>query len=120
MEAAVARAREIAAAHCALLLDQFTNAANPAAHRAGTGPELVAALREIGVTPDAFVAGAGTGGTLAGVAPVLRGAFPRVSMIAVEPEVCAVLSGGAPGPTRIQGLGAGFVPRCSTAPRTTA
>lgn len=110
MEAAVARARELAASERALLLDQFTNAANPAAHRTGTGPELVAALQAAGVAPDAFVAGAGTGGTLAGVAPVLRAAFPRVSIVAVEPESCAVLSGGAPGPTRIQGLGAGFVP----------
>jgi cysteine synthase A len=110
MEAAVARARGIAETHGALLLDQFTNGANPAAHRTGTGPELVAALRAVGVTPDAFVAGAGTGGTLSGVAPVLRATFPRVSMVAVEPEVCAVLSGRAPGPTRIQGLGAGFVP----------
>ena len=110
MGAAVGRAREIAGASGALLLDQFTNLANPAAHRAGTGPELVAALRAAGVVPDAFVAGAGTGGTLSGAAPVLRDAFPRVSVIAVEPESCAVLSGGPPGPTRIQGLGGGFVP----------
>jgi cysteine synthase A len=110
MEAAVARAREIARRDGALLLDQFANPANPAAHRHGTGPELVGALRAAGAAPDAFVAGVGTGGTVAGVAPVLRSAFPGVAVVAVEPEACAVLSGGAPGPTRIQGLGAGFVP----------
>lgn len=110
MEPAVARAREIAATEGALLLDQFANPANPAAHRDGTGPELVAAFRAGGAPPDAFVAGAGTGGTLAGVAPVLRAAFPGIAVIAVEPAACPVLSGGAPGPTRIQGLGAGFVP----------
>jgi cysteine synthase A len=110
MEPAVARAREIAAREGALLLDQFTNAANPAAHRDGTGPELVAAFRADGAGLDAFVAGAGTGGTLAGVAPVLRAAFPGVAVVAVEPAACPVLSGGAPGPTRIQGLGAGFIP----------
>jgi cysteine synthase A len=110
MELAVARAREIARAEGALLLDQFANPANPAAHRHGTGPELEAAFRAAGSTPGAFVAGVGTGGTVAGVAPVLRRAFPGVAIVAVEPEACAVLSGGRPGPSRIQGLGAGFVP----------
>ena len=110
MEAAVARAREIAAREGALLLDQFANPANPDAHRRGTGPELVACFRAAGLAPDAFVAGVGTGGTLAGVAPVLRRAFPGVAVVAVEPAACPILSGGAPGPTRIQGLGAGFVP----------
>src|SRR5512142_1950348 len=85
MEAAVARARELARADGALLLDQFTNPANPAAHRHGTGPELVASLRAAGAAPDAFVAGVGTGGTLTGVAPVLRGAFPGIAIVAVEP-----------------------------------
>jgi cysteine synthase A len=110
MEPAVARARELARAEGALLLDQFANPANPEAHRRGTGPELVAAFRAAGSVPDAFVAGVGTGGTLAGVAPVLRREFPGISLVAVEPESCAVLSGGSPGPSRIQGLGAGFVP----------
>jgi cysteine synthase A len=110
MEAAMARARDLAREEGALLLDQFANPANPEAHRLGTGPELLAALRAAGATPDAFVAGAGTGGTLTGVAPVLRRAFPGISMVAVEPEACPVLSGGPAGPTRIQGLGAGFVP----------
>jgi cysteine synthase A len=110
MEPAVARAREIARSEGALLLDQFANPANPVAHRRGTGPELVASLRAAAIAPDAFVAGVGTGGTVAGVAPVLREAFPGISVVAVEPEGCAVLSGRPPGPTRIQGLGAGFVP----------
>jgi cysteine synthase A len=110
MDAAVRRAREIARAEGALLLDQFANPANPAAHRRGTGPELLATFRAAAVAPDAFVAGVGTGGTIAGVAPVLRRAFPGIRIVAVEPEACAVLSGGPAGPTRIQGLGAGFVP----------
>lgn len=110
MPAAVERAREIAARGGALILDQFVNPANPAAHRETTGPELVDALRALGRAPDAFVAGVGTGGTLAGVAEVLRPEWPDVLLVAVEPEASAVLSGGRPGPTRIQGLGAGFVP----------
>jgi cysteine synthase A len=110
MPAAVARAREIAAQRGALLLDQFANPANPAAHCDTTGPEIVEALRALGRAPDAFVAGVGTGGTLAGVAAVLRREWPRVALVAVEPDASPVLSGGIPGPTRIQGLGAGFVP----------
>jgi cysteine synthase A len=70
----------------------------------------VEAFRVAGALPDAFVAGVGTGGTLTGVAAVLRRERPGVLVVAVEPATCAVLSGGRPGPTRIQGLGAGFVP----------
>ncbi len=106
----VERAQALASRDGVLLLDQFTNPANPAAHRESTGPELVAAFRSAGALPDAFVAGVGTGGTLSGVAPVLRRARPDILVVAVEPEACAVLSGGVAGPTRIQGLGAGFVP----------
>jgi cysteine synthase A len=108
--ATVARAKEIAAHEGGLLLQQFENPANPAAHRDGTGPELVRAFRAAGALPDAFVAGVGTGGTLTGVSRVLRDARPGVLVVAVEPAACAVLSGGSAGPTRIQGLGAGFVP----------
>ncbi len=108
--ATVAHAHEIATRDGALLLQQFENPANPAAHREATGPELVQAFRAAGALPDAFVAGVGTGGTLSGVAAVLREARPGVLVVAVEPAACAVLSGGPPGPTRIQGLGAGFVP----------
>jgi cysteine synthase A len=110
MAPAVARAREIAAREGALLLQQFENSANPAAHREGTAREIVAAFDALGAGPDAFVAGVGTGGTLTGVAAVLRRERPGALLVAVEPDACAVLSGGPPGPTRIQGLGAGFVP----------
>jgi cysteine synthase A len=108
MPASVRRARELAAASGGLLLDQFANPANPAVHVETTGPELLSALG--GRCPDAFVAGVGTGGTLTGVAKVLRAGRRDLLVVAVEPEACAVLSGGPPGPTRIQGLGAGFVP----------
>jgi len=105
---AVRRARELAERDGAVLLQQFENPANPAAHREGTGREILEAFPEGG--PDAFVAGVGTGGTITGVAQVIRAARPGVLIVAVEPERSAVLSGGRPGPTRIQGLGAGFVP----------
>jgi cysteine synthase A len=111
MPPAVARARELAAQDGALLLQQFENPANPAAHREGTGPELVVAFDSLGDPIDAFVAGVGTGGTITGVSEVLRRERPGTLVVAVEPDACAVLSGGRPGATRIQGLGAGFVPR---------
>jgi cysteine synthase A len=110
MAPAVARANEIAHDEGAVLLDQFQNPANPAAHRETTARELTAAFRALGRRPDAFVAGVGTGGTLSGVASVLLREFPGTLVVAVEPSSCAVLSGGPVGPTRIQGLGAGFVP----------
>jgi cysteine synthase A len=110
MAPAVARASEIAEREGALLLQQFENPANPAAHRDGTAREILAAFDALGAGPDAFVAGVGTGGTIAGVAAVLRRERPGALLVAVEPDASAVLSGGAPGPTRIQGLGAGFVP----------
>ncbi len=110
MVASVERAREIAAREGALLLDQFANPANPAAHREGTALELLAAFDALGAAPDAFVAGVGTGGTLSGVAQVARPAWPRARFVAVEPASSPVLSGGAAGATRIQGLGAGFTP----------
>jgi cysteine synthase len=110
MVASVERAREVARETGALLLDQFQNPANPAAHREGTARELAATFEALGGTPDAFVAGVGTGGTLTGVFQALRGAWRSTLFVAVEPTATAVLSGGAAGPTRIQGLGAGFVP----------
>jgi len=111
MPPAVARARELAAQDGALLLQQFENPANPAAHREGTGRELVLAFDALGAPIDAFVAGVGTGGTITGVSEVLRRERPGTLVVAVEPDACAVLSGGPPGATRIQGLGAGFVPQ---------
>jgi cysteine synthase A len=110
MGASLERARRIAAEEGALLLDQFANPANPAAHREGTARELRAAFEALGAPPDALVVGVGTGGTLTGLAHALRAAWPRTRFVAVEPAASAILSGGAPGKTRIQGLGAGFVP----------
>jgi cysteine synthase A len=110
MVPAVARARELARETGAVLLQQFENPANPAAHAEGTARELVAAFPGP-PSPGAFVAGVGTGGTITGVAPALRRAWPGVRVVAVEPTSCPVLSAGTAGPTRIQGLGAGFVPK---------
>jgi cysteine synthase A len=94
----------------AFMPQQFQNLANPRAHFEGTGPEIAAALKAEGVVPSAFVAGVGTGGTITGVGRALRKNHPRIRLVAVEPASCAVLSGYPPGVTRIQGLGAGFVP----------
>ena len=106
----VTTAREIARSRGALMLDQFANRANPEAHRAGTGPELLSALDAVGLVPDALVAGVGTGGTLTGVARAFRERGHEALVVAVEPASCPILSGGSAGATRIQGLGAGFIP----------
>ena len=107
MTEAVDRARELARDADVFLPDQFSNPANPEVHRRTTGPEILAAL---GLRIDALVAGVGTGGTITGVGEVLRAKIPGCRIVAVEPASSAVLSGGPPGPHRIQGIGAGFVP----------
>lgn len=86
---------------------QFYNQANPRAHREGTAVEI---WEETGGAVDMVVIGVGTGGTLTGVAEGLRARKPSVEVVAVEPAACAILSGGRPGPHRIEGLGAGFLP----------
>jgi cysteine synthase A len=107
MSEAVAAARALASDVDAFLPDQFTNAANPEAHRRHTGPEIERALDG---RVDVLVAGVGTGGTITGVGEYLRRGNPKLRVVAVEPRGSAVLSGERPGPHRIQGIGAGFVP----------
>jgi cysteine synthase A len=107
MNEAVDAAREMAERDDVFLPDQFSNPANPAIHRRTTGPELHEALDG---RIDVFVAGVGTGGTITGVGEFLKDRNPDVRVIAVEPANSPVLSGGLPGPHRIQGIGAGFVP----------
>jgi cysteine synthase len=107
MSEAVAVARGMASEADVFLPDQFSNPANPDVHRRTTGPEILEALDG---RVDALVAGVGTGGTITGVGEVFRTGNPSCWIVAVEPAGSPVLSGGAPGPHRIQGIGAGFVP----------
>ncbi len=107
MSEAVQAAREMARDPDVFLPDQFSNPANPEAHRRTTGPEIEHALDG---RVDVLVAGVGTGGTITGAGEYLRQRNPGLRIVAVEPQNSAVLSGAPPGPHRIQGIGAGFVP----------
>lgn len=107
MKGAIAKAEQLSKENGWFMPQQFNNEANPEVHRLTTGPEIVEALDQV----DAFIAGIGTGGTITGVGQVLKEHFPNVQIVAIEPDESAVLSGDAPGGHKIQGIGAGFVPK---------
>lgn len=109
MKGAIARAEELkAASPGSLILQQFDNPANPAMHERTTGQEI---WRDTDGRVDIFVAGVGTGGTVSGVGAALKANNPKIRIVAVEPEDSPVLSGGKPAPHKMQGIGAGFVPK---------
>jgi cysteine synthase A len=111
MKGAIRRAEELLAENPGYFMpQQFKNQANVKIHRETTGPEIVEAIKSHDGKLDAFVAGVGTGGTITGAGSVLREHFPGIKIYAVEPTSSPVLSGGQPGPHKIQGIGAGFVP----------
>jgi cysteine synthase len=107
MRGAIRKAEELVNEHGYFMPQQFKNEANPEVHRLTTGHEIV---EQMGDQLDAFVAGIGTGGTITGAGEVLREKYPNIKIYAVEPADSPVLSGGKPGPHKIQGIGAGFVP----------
>ncbi|ARF68559.1 cysteine synthase A [Paenibacillus larvae subsp. pulvifaciens] len=111
MKGAISRAEELLAENPDYFMpQQFKNQANVDIHRRTTGPEIVEAIQAHDGKLDAFIAGVGTGGTITGTGEVLKKHFPGIRVYAVEPTASPVLSGGKPGPHKIQGIGAGFVP----------
>ncbi|MEK4750015.1 cysteine synthase A [Niallia sp. FSL W8-0177] len=108
MGGAIRKAEELAKENGYFIPQQFKNISNPEVHRLTTGPEIVEAFGEGGL--DAFIAGIGTGGTITGAGEVLKEKYSNIKIYAVEPADSPVLSGGKPGPHKIQGIGAGFVP----------
>ncbi|MFV0558560.1 MAG: cysteine synthase A [Enterococcus sp.] len=109
MKGAIAKAHELAGENDWFLPLQFDNLANPTIHQETTGQEILAAFGKAGL--DAFVSGVGTGGTVTGAGQALREANPEISVYAVESAESPVLSGGQPGPHKIQGISAGFIPK---------
>jgi cysteine synthase A len=107
MGGAIRKATELAKEHGYFIPQQFQNQSNPQIHRLTTGPEIV---EQMGDQLDAFIAGIGTGGTITGAGEVLKEVYKDIKIYAVEPADSPVLSGGKPGPHKIQGIGAGFVP----------
>ncbi|MCM3006930.1 cysteine synthase A [Priestia koreensis] len=107
MGGAIRKAEELSKEHGYFMPQQFSNEANPEVHRRTTGKEIV---EQMGDQLDAFIAGVGTGGTITGAGQVLKEKYPDIKIYAVEPTDSPVLSGGKPGPHKIQGIGAGFVP----------
>ena len=107
MRGAIEKAEEIAAERKAFMPQQFCNPANPRVHFETTGPEI---LRDLDNRVDALVAGVGTGGSITGAGQAIKAKNPNALIVAVEPSDSPVLSGGEPGPHKIQGIGAGFVP----------